>query len=106
MYKFFEESLEVSGMKLGLERMEVFDRALGFPSRAFPSVHIAGTNGKGSVATKIATICQSGGKKVGLFTSPHLISFCERISINGEMISKTRVVDGIKALLPHPFFHV
>ncbi len=82
------ESLEVKAMKRGLGRMKQFDRALKGVSRAFSSIHIAGTNGKGSVATKIASCLQIEGKKVGLFTSPHLVSYHERISINGRSIPK------------------
>ncbi len=56
---------------------------LGSPEKAFPAIHVTGTNGKGSVSHKIAKALQSSGLKVGLYTSPHLISFCERIQING-----------------------
>ncbi len=83
-----EQALEVHSMKLDLERMRSFDAALGNPSRAFSSVHIAGTNGKGSVATKIAKGFPK--KKVGLFTSPHIHSFTERVQINGMPISEKR----------------
>ena len=76
----------------------VLNRALGSPATAYPSVHIAGTNGKGSVATKVAKALELSGYKVGLFTSPHLISFCERISINGQMISEDAVASGLKHL--------
>ncbi len=82
--KILEDSLEIKGMKLGLERMRAFDAALGSPSHQFKSVHIAGTNGKGSVATKIASAFP--GKKVGLFTSPHIETYRERIQINGVWI--------------------
>ena len=71
---------------------------LGYPSKEFASVHIAGTNGKGSVATKIANVLSSSGLKVGLFTSPHLLSFRERIMINNEQISKDDVVSGLSQL--------
>lgn len=63
-----------------------------YPHRHFQSVHIAGTNGKGSVSHFLSSILQSGGKKVGLYTSPHLRDFRERIRINGEMISQDYVV--------------
>jgi dihydrofolate synthase/folylpolyglutamate synthase len=61
---------------------------LGNPERAFPAIHVTGTNGKGSVSHKIARALQSSGLKVGLYTSPHLVSFCERIQINGVPISE------------------
>ena len=68
---------------------------LGLPAKQYPAVHVAGTNGKGSVATKIAAGLELSGKRVGLFTSPHLVSFCERIRINGEMIPNERVLEGL-----------
>ena len=57
------------------------------PQNTFKSIHIAGTNGKGSTAHMLASILQKAGYKVGLYTSPHLVDFRERIKINGEMIS-------------------
>ena len=66
--------------------------ALGHPERKFRSIHVAGTNGKGSVSHFLASILQEAGYKVGLYTSPHLVDFRERIRINGEMISKDEVV--------------
>lgn len=64
---------------------------LGNPEKAFPAIHVTGTNGKGSVSHKIAKALQSSGLKVGLYTSPHLISFCERIQINGIPIPEETV---------------
>ena len=71
--------------KPGLERMQAFDRYLGYPSRQFKSIHIAGTNGKGSVANLVASALQSCGLKIGLFTSPHILDFRERIRVNGKI---------------------
>ncbi len=85
--RILEDALEIKEMKLGLDRMRAFDAALGYPSRAFKSIHIAGTNGKGSVAAKIASALPG---KTGLFTSPHIETYRERIQINGEMISEER----------------
>ena len=65
---------------------------LGNPHKKFKSIHIAGTNGKGSVAHMIASIMQESDYKVGLYTSPHLKDFRERIKINGKMISKKDIV--------------
>jgi dihydrofolate synthase/folylpolyglutamate synthase len=67
-----------------------------YPHQHFQSVHIAGTNGKGSVSHLLASILQTSGKKVGLYTSPHLCDFRERIRINGEMISKDYVVSFVE----------
>ena len=69
--------------KPGLDRMLSFDRFLGYPSRQFKSIHIAGTNGKGSVANLVASALQSCGLRAGLFTSPHILDFRERIMVNG-----------------------
>lgn len=80
------ESGETKGMKLGLSNMVTLDHALGSPSTSFAKVHVAGTNGKGSVSTKIARVLQASGKKVGLYTSPHIHTFHERIEIDGITI--------------------
>ncbi len=82
---------------------------LGNPHTQFRSVHIAGTNGKGSTSHLIAAVLQSAGYKVGLYTSPHLVDFRERIRINGEMIAEEKVVQFVadnKAFLEdvHPSF--
>ena len=75
-----------------LELCEITD----YPHRHFQSVHIAGTNGKGSASHFLASILQTGGKKVGLYTSPHLRDFRERIRINGEMIPEAYVIDFVE----------
>ena len=78
---------EFFGQRLGLERIrQVLDR-LGNPERKFPSIHIAGTNGKGSTATMVASILREAGYRVGLYTSPHLVDFCERIQILSSPIT-------------------
>ena len=84
--------LQRHSIKLGLERTEKFLAVLGNPHRRYPSVHVAGTNGKGSVAAMVASMLMSDGFRVGLFTSPHLVSFTERIRINNSQISETEVV--------------
>src|SRR5579872_3367607 len=72
-------------------------KRLGNPQNKFKSVHIAGTNGKGSTSHMLAAILQTAGYKTGLYTSPHLKDFRERIRINGQMISKRDVVDFVAA---------
>jgi dihydrofolate synthase/folylpolyglutamate synthase len=79
---------ETLTIKLGLRNTETLLDALGDPHRAFPSVQIAGTNGKGSTAVTLDSICRAAGIRTGLFTSPHLISITERIRIDGEQISE------------------
>src|SRR5258708_39382739 len=70
---------------------------LGNPQTKFKSIHVAGTNGKGSTSHMLAAILQTAGYKTGLYTSPHLRDFRERVRINGEMISKQQVVDFVAA---------
>ena len=79
--------------KPGLERIAEFCRAIGNPQRNYFVIHIAGTNGKGSVSNMLAAVLQQAGYQTGLFTSPHLTDFRERIRVNGEMISKQKVVN-------------
>lgn len=84
--------LQKFGIKLGLSSTENLMKRLGRPDQG-RFAHLAGTNGKGSVASIMALALQKAGYKVGLYTSPHLITFRERISINGVMISEEEVVD-------------
>lgn len=81
--------------KPGLDTSLNLDKFYGHPHRKFKSIHIGGTNGKGSTSHMIAAILQSQGYKVGLYTSPHLVDFRERIRVNGEMIPENDVVDFI-----------
>lgn len=74
--------------------------ALGNPHKQFRSIHIAGTNGKGSTSHMLAAILQAAGYKTGLYTSPHLLDFRERIRVNGEMVSQQAVVDFVHGNLP------
>lgn len=75
--------------------------ALGNPHQKFKSIHVAGTNGKGSTAHMLASVLQSAGYKTGLYTSPHLKSFTERIRINGQEVSRAFVVDFVNRIRPH-----
>ena len=81
-----------SAYKEGLENIEALAAIVGNPERKLRCIHVAGTNGKGSVTHLLSSFYQEMGKKVGLYTSPHLIDFRERIKINGEMIPKEAVV--------------
>ena len=80
-------------MRLGLDQMNRLSAALGNPHRSLKCIHIAGTNGKGSTAHMLASVLQTAGYTVGLYTSPHLKDFRERIKINGQPIDKENVVD-------------
>ena len=82
------ERLEIFGIKLGLDNIRKLCRALGSPQLAFRSVHIAGTNGKGSVAAMCSSILGEAGRRTGMYTSPHLQTIRERIRTDGRMISR------------------
>lgn len=85
-----------SAYKANLDTTIRLAELLGNPESKFPSVHIAGTNGKGSIAHMIASVLQEAGYKTGLYTSPHLKDFRERIRINGMMIPESRVVEFVE----------
>jgi dihydrofolate synthase / folylpolyglutamate synthase len=89
---------EHAGMRPGLERIEALLDALGRPERAYTIAQIGGTNGKGSVASMLAAILRADGRRVGLYTSPHLVSFRERIRVDAAAISEDALVDGVEAL--------
>lgn len=83
--------LQKHGIKFGLETMRSMLQALGHPERRLRVLHVGGTNGKGSTAAMAAAILHASGMRVGLYTSPHLVEFRERIRVNGEMISEERL---------------
>ena len=99
------------GIKLGLENVQRLLRELKLPGKNQRIVHVAGTNGKGSVCAMIDSICRAQGYGTGLFTSPHLVSYRERIRVKGEMIGEDEVADGLNPIRqriaawdPHPTF--
>ena len=79
----------------GLNAIKILDKHIGKPHKSFKSIHIGGTNGKGSTAHMIASVIQTAGYKTGLYTSPHLLDFRERIKVNGLKISKDEVIEFI-----------
>ena len=93
-------ALEVETMDLKLTRVAHALELLGNPQNDFLSVHIAGTNGKGSTAAFIHSVLNMGGYRVGLFTSPHLVEFCERIRLGNRFISRREVVEAISIIRP------
>lgn len=90
------EHIGASAYKEGLENTYLLDEHFGHPHRKFKSIHVAGTNGKGSCSHTLAAILQEEGYKVGLYTSPHIIDFRERIKVNGVCISEQYVVDFVE----------
>ena len=89
---------EHAGMQAGLERIQALLDALGHPERRYRLVQVGGTNGKGSVSAMVAAMLKAAGRRTGLYTSPHLVSFRERIRVNGDPISEDCVADGVEAL--------
>ena len=85
-----------SAYKEGLDNTKALDAHFGHPHHSFRTIHVAGTNGKGSVSHTLAAVLQSAGYKTGLYTSPHLVDFRERIRINGTPISKDYVVSFVE----------
>jgi dihydrofolate synthase/folylpolyglutamate synthase len=107
----FLYGIRLFGQKLGLETMQYLLGLMNNPQDSMRFIHIAGTNGKGSVAAMLHAILSKAGYKTGLYTSPHLVSFCERFQVNGKPIAErdiVRLVEEIKPLLErvgaHPEF--
>lgn len=89
-----------SAYKPGLDNMLVLSEALGNPHLAFKSIHVAGTNGKGSTSHMLAAVLQQAGYKTGLYTSPHLRDFRERMRVDGQQVSEAFVVEFVQQALP------
>ncbi len=92
------EKLQVLGIKLGLDNVRALLEALGRPDLAFPSVVVAGTNGKGSVCAMLDAVLRRHGFRVGLFTSPHLVDVRERIRVDGRWISRPAFCRALEAV--------
>jgi dihydrofolate synthase/folylpolyglutamate synthase len=88
-------------LKADLGRMTALAQRMGNPERAVPVIHVAGTKGKGSTAAMIASILKAEGRRVGLFTSPHLHTFRERLRVNGEPLSEARFAAAVDRVWPH-----
>ncbi len=107
----YEKALEtihkrlVFGSKPGLERIDGYLKVLGRPHKKLKYIHVAGTNGKGSTCTFIASILKNAGYKVGLYTSPYVLDFRERMQINGEMISKKELTQLVKDTLEATYLY-
>ena len=90
------QNVGAAAYKEGLDGTLALDEYFGHPHRQYRTIHVGGTNGKGSVCHTLAAILQAQGYRVGLYTSPHLVDFRERIRVNGKMISKKRVIDFVE----------
>ncbi|MDX1377512.1 MAG: Mur ligase family protein, partial [Anaerolineales bacterium] len=104
LYSFVDYSLkhstELAKAEFNLNRMFALTEDLGNPQNTYPIIHVAGTKGKGSVSALCASALQAGGYKVGLYTSPHLLDYCERIQVNGEPISHELLIKLVEDLKP------
>jgi dihydrofolate synthase/folylpolyglutamate synthase len=104
LYSFVDYSLkhssELAKAEFNLDRMFALMDELGNPQNTYPIIHVAGTKGKGSVSAMCASALQAGGYTVGLYTSPHLLDYCERIQVNGEPISHEIMIDLVEEIKP------
>ncbi len=107
LFKQFPAFQQIGGAayKPGLQNTEALDDYFGHPHRRFRTIHVAGTNGKGSTSHLLAAILQLNGYKTGLYTSPHLVDFRERIRINGSMIPREEVIRFAEEHVP-PTLHI
>ncbi len=93
-------AMKARGVSFGIDRMRAFAAALGHPERAVPALHIAGTNGKGSVAAMLAAMLRAAGKRTGLYTSPHLVRLGERVQVDGAPLTEAEIVAYVAELEP------
>jgi len=105
LYSFVDYSLkhasELAKAEFNLDRMFALMEELGNPQNAYPILHVAGTKGKGSVSALCASALRAAGYRVGLYTSPHLLDYVERIQVNGEPISHEELVELVEEIQPH-----
>ncbi len=92
--------LKAGGVKFGIDRMRRLAAALGHPERSYPVIHIAGTNGKGSVAAMLESIFRAAGRRTGLYTSPHLVKLGERVQVDRCLLTEAEIVAYTHELLP------
>ena len=104
LYSFVDYSLkhssELAKAEFNLDRMFALMEELGNPQNTYPIIHVAGTKGKGSVSALCASALQAAGYKVGLYTSPHLLDYCERIQVNSEPITHEQMVELVEEIKP------
>jgi len=93
-------ALKSGGVKFGIDRMTALSAALGHPERAYPVIHIAGTNGKGSVSAMVERILRESGYRTGLYTSPHLVKLGERVQVDRQLLTEQEILDYVNELLP------
>jgi dihydrofolate synthase/folylpolyglutamate synthase len=93
-------SLKARGLKFGVDRMRLLAEALGHPERTVPCIHVAGTNGKGSVSAMLDSIFRAAGWRTGLYTSPHLVRLGERVQTDRTILTEEEIMDWVRELRP------
>ena len=93
-------SLKAEGVKFGIDRMRLFAAEIGHPERAVPCIHVAGTNGKGSVSAMLESILRAAGWRTGLYTSPHLVRLGERVQVNRRLLTEAEIMAYVAELRP------
>src|SRR6478736_8910770 len=93
-------ALKAGGVKFGIDRMRRLVAELGHPQRSYPVIHVAGTNGKGSVSAMIESILRTAGRRTGLYTSPHLVKLGERVQVDRRLLTEDEIVAYARELQP------
>ena len=93
-------SLKARGLKFGIDRMAVLVGALGHPERRYPVIHVAGTNGKGSVSAMLDAVLHAAGWRTGLYTSPHLVKLGERVQVDRRRLDEAEIIAYTNELRP------
>ena len=92
--------LKTAGVKFGVDRMRILSARIGNPERAVPCIHVAGTNGKGSVSAMLEAILRASGQRTGLYTSPHLVRLGERVQVNRAILAEGEITAYVQELQP------
>jgi dihydrofolate synthase/folylpolyglutamate synthase len=92
--------LKTAGVKFGVDRMRLLSAEIGNPERTVPCIHVAGTNGKGSVSAMLEAILRSSGRRTGLYTSPHLVRLGERVQVDRRILSEKEIISFVGELRP------
>src|SRR5687768_757366 len=93
-------ALKTRGGKFGIDRMSALAAELGHPEKQVPCIHVAGTNGKGSVSAMLEAILHAAGWRTGLYTSPHLVKLGERVQVDRKILSEQEIIDYVRELQP------
>ena len=92
--------LKAAGVRFGVDRMRILAGLIGNPQSAVPCIHVAGTNGKGSVSAMLESILRASGRRTGLYTSPHLVRLGERVQVNRSLLTEDEITAYVRELGP------